>query len=662
MTSNPYIAQHYGSSVEVMSNGHEDETDATMGFRRFQNAPHMTHTVFRPSKNLGAPCTAAASPSALCIHKICQTSAPDAFSAPRLHKGVPIDEFPSHPQIPRCPKSVASLPPLLPADRLSVGSSDGFRERGTDHLREWVKASTNTSTCSTDDADDDHPDAAAGNGKTHRSRELASASPSAPQPSPGIESEQNCASAPEPSGSLVLSKASLVLSDRRPSVSVSPESLNLLHVKSPMTSPTALPAPEAPSKTAVDAALHQLRYALAQAQRVLDKSRIPGDARRLPLPPAMPPERVEPAQHHRQGAVPPAPTTTRSFPNEEGTLDDSLDCLSPLVSTHMALHTFPSVERQVGVVAATSLSSAVAKVADNVSVPDETRFMVLCAVAHPSAIMERRLRRRGPATGVLQGGLGSPAARSPFAMPAVTVTRRTSPHRIAEVQRSPVTVSASALAPPTSAAQQLLCSPSGNSSSDGHPGSRAPTQRSPAEGSVSCLPRDKPPGMPGLAEFLRAGNPNSFSSLSAATRTTSPAVAKASPSTRGPRRRSGSTVAAAPVVQLGHAPPGSLRRGSSGAAQPHADRAITPSSQLPYAHTDGSVTAVDISPRRGSSRARRVDALPSYAQPTLSWLLKGPEASADEFPFSGVTSPQGSPLKDLATASRDGEQSDRAPL
>ncbi|KAG5467084.1 hypothetical protein LSCM1_01265 [Leishmania martiniquensis] len=660
MTSNPYIAQHYGSLVEVMSNGHEDEADASVGFRRLQNAPHMTHTVFRPSKNLDTSSTATAPPSAWGIHGAYKTLTPDAYSALHCHKGLLIDEFPSRPQTPRCAKSSSSLPPLLPADRLSVGSSDGFRDKGADHIREWVKASTTSSAYSTDDVAGDDGDTGAGIEKARSLLELASPSLSAPQLTPETESEQQCTSAPAPSSAAAPVKASLALSDRGPSVSVSPESLHPAHTKSSMPSPTTLPVPEATIETTVDAALRRLHDALAQAQRVLDTSRIPGNERTLVPPPALPPQPVEPAQIHRQVAPVPTPTASRSLMNEEGALDDSLDCLSPLVSTHMPLRGFPSAELPVGIPAAASLTSPVTKAADTVSVPDETRFMVLCAITHPTAVMERRIRRRGPAAEVSSKGLGCWTARSPFTMSIATDARRTPPRRIAEVQRSPAAIRATTLAQTTTAAQQLQSSPSANASSDGHPSSRTSTQRRPVEDSASRLLNENPPGMPGLAEFLRAGNPKGFSSLSAATRATSPHV-KPVPSAHDPHRRPRPPVAAtaAPGVLLGHAPLLSLRRGSSGTAQPHANRIVTPSSQLPYSHAEGSVAAADVLARRTSSRTRRVDSMPSYAQPTLSWLSKGPEASTDEFPVSRVASPQTSPLKDMAAASRDGEQSDR---
>ncbi|CAG9582861.1 conserved hypothetical protein [Leishmania major strain Friedlin] len=648
--------------MEVVPNGHEAEVDAALGFRRFPNAPHMTHTVFRPSKNLTATFTTAASSSALGVHNTYQTLTPNALANLRVHRGLRVDDFPSRPHTPQDAKSATSLPPLLPADRLSVGSSDGLRERGTEVFREWVKAPTNSSTSSPNGAEGGDADAAAINGNAHGSLELVSTS--APAASRGTESGQSCTSALVPPATLVPAKTAFASSDHCPSVSVSPESLRLVRPKSSTASFTPLQAPEVSSAPTVDAALYRLRDVLMQAQRVLDKSQISGDARALPAPPAMPPEPAESAQHEQQTAVLLAQTSTGSPANEDVMPEDSLDCVSPLASTHAALYALSEAERRVGVPGAASPTFAAAKVADNVAVPDETRFMVLCAVSQPSAIMERRLRRRGPATRAPMEGLTSPPAHSLFGACAETGAMRTSSRRIAEVPSASAAVSASTVAQLTTAAGQLQRSSSPNAGGGEHPSLRAPAQRGSAEGSVSRHVHEDPSLIPGLAEFLRAGNPNSFTSLSAATHAAPPARAKASPSTRRPRRRSGPPAAAdpSPAVLLGHSPSLLQRRGSSGTALSQADRAVTPSLHLPYAHTEGSATVADVSPRRGSARARRVDSTPSYAQPTLSWLSKGSEVSADQFPMSRVASPQTSPLKDPVTASRDAAPSEPALL
>ncbi|CBZ31054.1 conserved hypothetical protein [Leishmania mexicana MHOM/GT/2001/U1103] len=648
--------------MEVVSNGHEDEVDAAVGFRRFPNAPHMTHTVFRPSKNLTATSTTAASLSALGVHSTYNTLTPDALANLRLHKGLLVDDFPSRPHTPQGARPAASLPPLLPADRLSVESSDSLRARGGDVFREWVKASTNSSTSSADGADGGETGAAATNGNAHDSLKFVNAS--ALVASRGTESRQSSASALVPPGTLAQAKTAFASSDHCPPVSVSPESMRAVQPKSSTASFTPLQAPEASSEPTVDTALHRLRDVLVQAQRVLDKSQISRDVRALPVPPAMPPEPAESAQHQQQMAVLPAPTFIGSSADEDVMLEDSLDCVSPLASTHAALYALSQAERRVGLPDAASPTLAAAKMADNVAVPDETRFMVLCAVTHPSAIMERRLRRRGPATKASMEGLTSPPAHSLFATCVETGARQTSSRRIAEVPSTSATVSASPVAHATTAADQPQRSSSPNACGGEHPSSRTPTQRSPAEGPVSRLLHEDPSLILGLAEFLRAGNPNGFPSLSAATHAATPALAKASPSAHRPRRRSGPPVAAAPAPAglLGHSPSLLLRRGSSGTARSQADRAATPSLQLPYAHTEGSATVANVSPRRGSARARRVDSTPSYAQPTLSWLSKGSEASADQFPVSRVASPQRSPLKDSATASRDGAPSERALL
>ncbi|AYU83309.1 hypothetical protein LdCL_350056000 [Leishmania donovani] len=648
--------------MEVVSNGHEDEVDAAVGFRRFPNAPHMTHTVFRPSKNLTATSATAASSSALGVHNTYKTSTPDALANLRVHKCLLVDEFPSRPHTPQGAKSAASLPPLLPADRLSVGSSDGLPERGTEVFREWVKAPTNSSTSSSNGADGGETDAAATNGNAHGSLELVSASELAA--SRGTEGGQSCASALVPPGTNVPAKTALASSDHCPSVSVSPESLRLVRPKSSTASFTPLQAPEASSEPTVDGALHHLRDVLVQAQRVLDKSRITGDARALPAPPAMPPKPAESAQHQQQTAVLPATTSTGSSSGEDVMREDSLDCVSPLASTSAALYAISQAERGVGVPGAASPPFAAGKVADNVAVPDETRFMVLCSVTHPSAIMQRRLRRRGPVTRASMEGLASPPAHSLFGTCTETGAIRTSSCRIAEVPSTSAAVSASTVAQPATAAGQLQRSLSPNEGGSEHPSLRAPTQRSPADDSVSRHLHEDPSLIPGLAEFLRAGNPNGFSALSAATHAAPPALAKASPSARRPRRRSGLPAAAAhvPAVLLGNSPSLLQRRGSSGTARSQADRAVTPSLHLPYAHTEGSTTVADVSPRRGSTRARRIDSTPSYAQPTVSWLSKGSEASADQFPVSRIASPQTSPVKDPVTASRDAAPSEPALL
>ncbi|SYZ69767.1 hypothetical_protein [Leishmania braziliensis MHOM/BR/75/M2904] len=651
MTSNPYIAQHYGSSMEVISNGHGEQVDAVTGFRRFPNTPHMTHIVFRPSKSVAAPSTTVVSPSTLGIHNTYKGLTPNALVPRGGYKGPVVDDFPSRPQTPRSTNSIASLPPLLPADRPSVGPSEAFRERGVEHFREWVTGSTRSSASTSDSG---NTATAAANDHAPSSLELASASAQAP--TCGTESDQRRPSTTAPPGTLALEKIGRVSSDHGPSVSLSPESLHFArspNSKSPFISSPAL---EVPTEATVDAALHRLRDALAQAQCMLDKSRASGGARALPPPPTMPSEFTEPAQHQEHTAAFPTPTFICGSTGGEMMQEDSLDCVSPLLSTHAALHTSPSTEQRVSSLLATSFTSPIAKAPDVVAVPDETRFMVLCTVTHPSAILNRRLRHRGPVARASQEGLGRLSTHSLFPTCAEAGARGTSPRRIAEVQRSSVSVGASPLTPLMTTVREPQRSPSPNAGSDGHPSSRTSTQRRPTERSVRRLLHKDPSLIPGLAEFLRAGNPNGFSSLNAATHTKTSTLANASSSARGPHRRPGPPVAAASAstVPLGHAPQLLLRRDSSVTAQSQTDCAVTSSSHLPYTPTEGSAAVMDVSPRRERARARRIDSIPSYAQPTLSWLSKGSEASADEFPVSRVASPQTSPLKDLAAAPCEG--------
>ncbi|GET93025.1 hypothetical protein, conserved [Leishmania tarentolae] len=665
MTSNPYIAHHYGSSMEVMSNGRESEIDASVGFRRFQNAPHMIHTVFRPSKNLTSTAATAASSSTLSHHSTSKTLTPDALSNLRLHKGLLLDDFPSRPHTPHGAKSAASLPPLLPADHLSVGCHDGLRERGAGVFREWVKASTNSAPSSSDGTDSGEIVLPATKSIAHGSLKMVTAS--VPAASRGTKNGESCTSVLVPPGTLVPAETPFPWSQQCSSVSVSPDSPGIVQPPSSTAPLTLSQVPEKSSEPTVDAALHRLRDVLVQAQRALDNSRTPGDARALPAPPAMPPEHAESAQHQQPTATLPASTSRRSSANADVMPEDVLDCVSPMADTKTVLNAYPGEDRRVCMLSAASLTSPTAKFADNVAVPDETRFMVLCAVTHPSVILEQRLRRRGPAKRASLEGPSSPPAHSLLATCKERGATRTSSHRIAEVPSTSAAVSVTAGEQRKEATGQLQRTASPNAGDSEHPSSRASTQPNPADGSISHCLHEDPSLIPGLAEFLRAGNPNGFSSLSAATHVTPPAPAKASPSARRSRRRSGPpttspSATAAAASSLGYSKTLILQRGSSGTAQSQGDLAVTPSLQLPYACTEGSTTVVDVSPRRGDARARRVELMPSYAQPTLSWLYKGPESSTDHFPVSHVASPQTSPMKDPATTLRDCAPGDPAVL
>lgn len=106
MSQNPYITQHYGGSLEffhsVRRGSHDDsEWDATTGFTRFPNAQHMKCTVFKPSKP--SPPKQTESPA--------QTPPNNTFRL-RLRNGLSPDPFPSRPTT---PGSTTGLPPLMPS-------------------------------------------------------------------------------------------------------------------------------------------------------------------------------------------------------------------------------------------------------------------------------------------------------------------------------------------------------------------------------------------------------------------------------------------------------------------------------------------------------------------------------------------------------------------
>ncbi|KAK7200935.1 hypothetical protein NESM_000152400 [Novymonas esmeraldas] len=640
MTANPYIAQHYGSSMAVMSNGHEDEVDASVGFRRFPNAPHMTHTVFRPSRSTAPAHAAAPSPSAMGIRSTYQSTTPDAMASMRLHKGGMLDPFPSRPQTPRSTTSNASLPPLLPHDRHLVGPHDMVRDGAAGLLREWVKPSPHSTPTSS--SRDGNNDGGGVNGDAYGVPEGRDAFPVRRYADGQYHTRLPAVS------------AAPAAVDVEPSVSVSPVSPRLAHSKLTTASSASHTPPEPPNGlVTVDAALQRSRNALAQAELLLDDAPAPPPTRPLPPPPPLTVSDVAGYAPPPQKTSPPAPAAPlASHVDEATTWEDAQDYLSPLSNGHLLLHTASQAERRVSVAAS---AAPVAAPLLPVTTPIETaRFMVLCTVADPPAVAAQRLRRRGPTWAVRGNGGGSSAAMlSTGGAHAASAARHPSPRRIAEVQsrRTAAAARDSSPASAATASRQAQRSRSLDQGCDAlqAAGAAAAPQQATSEAAANRLLREDPRLLQELAEFLRAGNPRGFSSLSAATQTAQTAQAGISPSARNPRRRS---APAAPAVLQGHPPPSSpqLRRYSSGTAPSHTDRAATPSSRLPRTNTEGSATAAEVSPRRGSARARRVEAMPSYAQPTLSWLSKGSEASADEFPLSRSASPQTSPLKDLAMA------------
>ncbi|KAG5492921.1 hypothetical protein JKF63_01501 [Porcisia hertigi] len=649
MTSNPYIARHYGGSMEVMSNGREDEVDAEVGYRRFPAAQHMTHTFFSPAKGRGAPSTAVV--SSLGINNAYKASTPDARETVSLHEGLVLDEFPSRPQTPRHASSNTSLPPLLPAERLSLVHSDSLRDRSAELHRECVKALTNSSTSLSGDREGQGIKAAPSSGKTHISFDFNVLEATRQDTASG----QVNRSATVPTGTIDPARGGCPTSDEAVLMVTSQKSLGVAQSKS-STADTPLAAPEAVGNTTVNETLHRLRDALAQAQFVLNKSPLPGAAGALPPPPPLMSHGLEEQPQPQSLAGPPAMASTFSPRDKKTTSQHLLDDVSPLANTPAPLEAFSPVERRVGLTAEMPFRASFADTTGMVGVPDETCFMILCAVAHPSAIMARRIRRRGPTASTAQEGQGFSGDHSPFGVGPETSSRHAAPHRIAEVRSPPAAVSGVVLAEPTTASRQPQTSSSPNTDREGHPSFRVSTRGSAPKRSSKHHQHEDTSLLPGLAEFLRAGNPYGFSSLSAVAHTKPPAPLRATASARGLRRGLGHSSASAVTATavVGHPASLSFPRSSSGAVQSTTDHAMTMSSLPPYAQREDSTAVVDVSPRRRSTSTRRVDSMPSYAQPTVSWLSKGSEASADVFPMSRVASPQTSPLKDPATASRDG--------
>lgn len=689
MTSNPYIAQHYGSSMELMAGGRDaEDVDAAVGFRRFPNAAHMTHTVFRP-KNAPASTAESAqngSASRQGTSSAAKADVSDVLASIRQHRGVLIDNFPSRPQT---PKGTNALPPLLPADRSSAGSGDSRRDRGAGLIRSWVKAATTTSS-SDSDSSPPSPFTSTQDEKAKRGRDAAvveqpaadatrrrglHASPP-PLPVTAAASPPHLSpAAAAPTGPQAENPAD----NAAASVSISPMSPQLgSNAKTTPANETPIATPEPEGvQGSMDWMLQRSRAALEHVQRVLGETPTAESASSRALAPPPPLS----SDMGTSTAAPKAETALThaayeigvSTPSAERSPEDSLDYLSPLSVQHTENRGFPSPTAKPNGTATTSASLAAMR-KEVVAVPDEPRYMMLCAVQDPARMAAMRRRRRCPGGG--PDGHGSPSD-GPSSAVGLNGTHASPQRRIAEVKHayeaelSPRGAVAAAVAVEASAAAPVLpplSPPSPSASSSSLHAALAATQprrnRSPRSPVATTHKRptpalhDDPSLLQELADFLRAGNGQGFSTLSAAlaappkakTAATTANVNAVSPHTRAQQRRSAPTVTAAPPP-----PPATVLLGHLPASSPSTlfDRTFTPSSELARVNTHDTAAAGGGSaaaPHTASARPHRSGALPSYAQPTISWLSKGSEASADDFPVTHATAVLTTPSSEPRTA------------
>ncbi|KPA86639.1 hypothetical protein ABB37_00745 [Leptomonas pyrrhocoris] len=692
MTSNPYITQHYGSSMELMSafpeEGAVEEVSAADGFRRFPNAAHMTHTVFRP-KN--APPVASSLPPTNGTSNVVRADVSDVFASLRLHRGVLIDNFPSRPLTPRGNSSLNSLPPLLPAGHSRVGTKDGARDGGEGLLRSWVKTSgpSNSSASSSStfasSAAEGHDAVTAPTGSSvlpaaPETEEEGRAKPTDNFTKNGVRASPPRLPATATAMPRVVPPPDPLVDPTAPSVSISPMSLPVGNTaKDTPTNGTPASTPEPESEAVggmMDEVLQRSRDALAHVQRVLGETpelsgaagaattAIAAATRALAPPPplSLQERRADAVEKAPQLATLPTVTVEVAAPvpvsSKEGSPVDSLNYVSPMSVTHEERN-FPNCAKVGGMLKLSELRGATH--GTGMAALDKARFMVLCKVADPAVMVAQRLRRRNldgqskvlglTSTSTSQLCEYRPSTVDPF--PAQRGVRTSSRQKIAEVSHRPVAVVAAPAELPAEAQLEADPIPVSSASSSVHAAalvSTQPRKTSPppipsarhAEGGGphSSLHED-PSRLQELADFLRAGNVSGFSNLSAAL--SKPTAAVTTPPSTSPRtrvephlrRRSSSRVAApppAPTVLLGNPPAATTSPPSS-----QLNRSFTPSSQLARVNTH-EAAAASVSPHRLSVRSQRPSALPSYAQPTISWLSKGSEASADDFPVTHAAS------------------------
>lgn len=716
MMLNPYITQHYGSSVELMftQRGEDEEgeeVNAAIGFRRFPKATHMTHTVFKP-KNAPPAAASSDTPPPPPIHAAAalpsqantfvngannspRADVSDVLASLRLNRGVLIDGFPSRPLTPKGNNSFASLPPLLPADRLSVGSNDSLRDHGAGLLHNWVKttAPTNSSSssssssspaCAPSPAPVEKPNngavaaamtSPAANDTREKSVEEAPA-----QPTDGFTRRGMRASPPRlpvtaaaffkavpPSPSAGVPDASGAAVDlTAPSVSISPVSLHPdSNAKSTPTNetPVATPEPEGVGGDTMAQMLHRSRLALEHVQRVLGETPASATATTAaaaaadscplaPPPPLSPlPQKAQPSADAELPGV--AVVAAGSTPPAEKSPEDSLNFVSPLSANHNGVWAFPasagSGAGEFGGQSRVSASSALLHRREtNTTVSEETRYMVLCRVADPTTIVKQRMRRRNPNRQQHQlqqqqhREATSPAPHVCETRVGAAVLRThlqatvTSLHsQPAEVPRAPAVAAAHPLLPISSADSSihtaLAATPPRRKSS--LPLAAAAT---PPAGVAPRTLHEDPSLLQELADFLRAGNASGFSSLSAALSTPA-AAASRTPVTRSPHTHAKPHRRPSNARVVAAPPPPAVLLGNPPPVSAvQFGRSFTPSSQLARVNTHDT-TAAGVSPHHPSVLPHHSRALPSYAQPTISWLSKGSEASADDFPVTHAT-------------------------
>ncbi|KPI83039.1 hypothetical protein ABL78_7938 [Leptomonas seymouri] len=720
MPFNPYIAQHYGSSMELMparnGDGVEEELDATVGFRRFPNAAHITHTVFRP-KN--APAAAFSPPPNNITANSSAAEVSDVLVSLRLHKGLVIDNFPSRPLTPRGGNSVASLPPLLPPGRSSVGSNDSLRDRGTGFLHNWVKevspsGSPRSSSTSPSSSPASAPPAAAGVavGGIATAPDSAEApartDSSAPHTAPNKEGEVKPAAefpkasaqtSPQQLPATAAMFKALPHAGGQPSDCTAPSVPSFSVPSDPASNAKAVEADEArvpmPDPESMNGAMNSMlqrsREALEHVQRVLGETSEPSNAaaasfaggrdetgnsatRTLLPPPSLLPteaeEKVSAQDPKRPYFTTVAVGASGSASSTERSQVDSLDFVSPLSMDHFEASNFPTAARSSEGRKSSALVSVTLR--GTMAVPDETRYMVLCKVSDPSFMVDQRLRRRNPdihhhlhnRASTTASQLCERHIRAAAPPPTQPSGRAFPRQRIAEVSHRLAAAAAVPTEPPTEEKLEANPIPLSSASSSVHAAARNSTQPRKASPRPSAALakhtggldphqtlHEDPSLLQELADFLRAGNASGFSSLSAALTapTTATATTPSATSARNRvqpqrRRRNNSRAAApppAPTVLLGNPPAATLSSSSS-----QFGRSFTPSAHLARVNTNdvavAAATTASVSPHRSSVRPHRPNGLPSYAQPTISWLSKGSEASGDDFPVthsaSGLTS------------------------
>jgi hypothetical protein len=752
MTFNPYITQHYGSSMELLStrlegdNGNEDVVDAAVGFRRFPNAAHMTHTVFKP-KNAATSSVAPSNSAKDGAKGSARADVSDVLASLRLHRGVPLDNFPSRPLTPKGNSSAASLPPLLPTDRSSAGSTDSLRDRGAGLLRNWVKAAVATSSSSSSPS----PSSSSSSSSTKQavttsatklaSKEEAKTRADVTNATRDFGKAGVRASPPR----LPVTAAALPKPIPPPaepaalSVSISPVSPHLgsnAQTTSTNETPVLTPEPEkeregeGKGNVGLDGVMSQMlrrsRETLESVQRVLGDApesvtttnHSAGESLGRPLappPPLAPKGKVEVEVEVEEGGsndvalrdVPAAMVEVAACASsQQRSPEDSLGYLSPLSANHNEALRFPPSAATVGGdgtavlgdLRVAALHTSV-HLSETAALPNTTRFMVLCTVADPAAMVDQRMRRRNPNTQRLPPQHGVKGATSASVShicesrvlndaAAVRPEAQLSPVRkSSEVRYSTTARSLASGSSGKGQEPQLNDAPSSANSSvvTAHTLTQAFRKSPPCQSAAQSTPPAKPasakqgegpphPLLPPpprstlhedpsllqeLAEFLRAGNASGFSNLSAALAapTTNTAVAAASSSAtlhgtgglirsrRNPRAPSRPRVAAATAA----APPPPAATVSIdspvAATAPSLSpfvRSFTTSSQLARVNTHDAhqveAAGPSVSPHRTTVRTHRSCTLPSYAQPTISWLSKGSEASADDFPVTHAAS------------------------